>query len=69
VSRSKHGVSFQIVSRNPNVWQGKCGRHATFTGASYAAVEDAWREHVWREAGNSPTPTPNQDEPRWEVPA
>jgi len=51
VSAQKHSGSFAIISRGPNVWQAKCGRHAVWTGPTYEAVEDQWRRHVYAETG------------------
>lgn len=52
----KHGASFEIIERNPNVWLAKCGRHANFTGATYEEAEDKWRRHVHDETGVAPKP-------------
>jgi hypothetical protein len=62
---SRHGASFRIVGRNPNVWQAKCGRHAAWTGPTYEAVEDSWREHVWAETGKAPPPGGETLTDRW----
>jgi len=67
VSAPKHSGTFSIISRNPNVWQAKCERHATWTAATYAEAEDLWREHVWQETGHAPKPTRMDDSPRWEA--
>ena len=54
MSKSKHTLSVQIISRGPNVWQGKCARHAVWTGPTYEVVEDEWRKHVHTETGKVP---------------
>ena len=65
VSTQKHSGSFAIISRGPNVWQAKCGRHAVWTGPTYEAVEDEWRKHVHAETGKAPAPC-GKKEGRWE---
>lgn len=59
-TKIKHGCGFEIIERGPdNSWQTwlascKCG--AKWTGSSYEAVEDKWRQHVHVETGIAPDP-------------
>jgi hypothetical protein len=61
---TKHRVTVEIVSRDPNVWLASCGRHAKWTGPTYEAVEDDWRRHVHAETGTAPKPLGAKDN-RW----
>jgi hypothetical protein len=64
MSAAKHNMSAQIISRSPNVWRVKCGRHDEWTGPTYEAVEDEWRRHVHAETGKAPEPCGDKDG-RW----
>ena len=65
MSALKHGCSFVIVSRDPNVWRATCGRHQTWDGPTYEVVEDEWRKHVHAETGTAPNPCGDKTG-RWE---
>lgn len=56
MAAAKHGGSFQIVARNPNVWRAKCSCREEWSGATYEVVEDGWREHYWQVKGVTPSP-------------
>lgn len=63
--KAKHGGSFEIIERNPNVWLASCSCKAKFTGGTYELAEDKWREHVFLVSGSAPDPCGNKEIPRW----
>lgn len=54
----KHSFSTSVTKRDYNnrgiEWTARCGRHATWTGATYEQVEDSWRRHYYDETGVVP---------------
>ena len=66
MSKKTHTIVAQIIWRlNPVVWEAKCGRHAAWTGPSYEAVEDKWRQHVYEATGQAPEPAGDTTVSRW----
>lgn len=47
----RHAGSFQVISRNPNVWLCQCRCGETFLGPKHADVETPWLAHVAVENG------------------
>jgi hypothetical protein len=65
MSAAKHGVSFVIIAREPNVWQATCTCRERWTAPTYEAAEDRWREHIFQVKGFAPKPMGDKTN-RWE---
>ena len=69
MSALKHGFSAEVVERDENdratVWLGRCGKHDSFIGESYEAIEDRWRQHVHAATGTVPRAMGDQEN-RWQ---
>jgi hypothetical protein len=57
---SKHGCSFTVTERGADnkatKWVGLCECGDAFTGPTYEAAEDGWREHYYRVTDVAPAP-------------
>lgn len=62
---SAHGITVEIISRDPNVWQARCACKSKWTGPTYEAVEDFWREHVYASTGSITKAFGDRSVPRW----
>lgn len=57
---SAHGVSVTVTARRQDgmatQWQARCACREKWSGKTYEAVEDGWRQHIHALTGRAPRP-------------